>query len=55
VAGHGDLGVRDAGLELHHRVAPLARDVLHAADVGYPVVAHGVRGFTINAQILKLF
>jgi hypothetical protein len=25
------------------------------ADVGYPVVAHGVKGFTINAQILKLF
>jgi len=25
------------------------------ADVGYPVVAHGVKGFTINAQILKVF
>ena len=25
------------------------------ADVGYPVVAQGVKGFTINAQILKLF
>ena len=24
-------------------------------DVGYPVVAHGVKGFTINAQILKVF
>ncbi len=25
------------------------------ADVGYPVVAHGVKGFTINAQVLKVF
>ncbi|HEY1433805.1 MAG TPA: hypothetical protein VGG65_00435, partial [Thermoanaerobaculia bacterium] len=25
------------------------------ADAGYPVVAHGVKGFTINAQILKVF
>jgi hypothetical protein len=25
------------------------------ADVGYPVVNHGVKGFTINAQILKVF
>ncbi len=25
------------------------------AEVGYPVVAQGVKGFTINAQILKLF
>jgi hypothetical protein len=25
------------------------------ADLGYPVVAHGVKGFTINAQILKVF
>ena len=25
------------------------------AEVGYPVVAQGVQGFTINAQILKLF
>jgi hypothetical protein len=25
------------------------------AEVGYPVVAHGVKGFTINAQLLKLF
>ena len=24
-------------------------------DAGYPVVAHGVKGFTINAQILKVF
>jgi hypothetical protein len=25
------------------------------ADIGYPVVNHGVKGFTINAQVLKLF
>jgi len=25
------------------------------ADIGYPVVNHGVKGFTINAQILKVF
>ena len=25
------------------------------ADLGYPVVNHGVKGFTINAQILKVF
>ncbi len=25
------------------------------ADVGYPVVDHGVKGFTINVQILKVF
>jgi len=25
------------------------------ADLGYPVVAQGVKGFTINAQILKVF
>ncbi|MGH9365571.1 MAG: hypothetical protein ACRD1B_09970 [Thermoanaerobaculia bacterium] len=25
------------------------------AEMGYPVVAHGVKGFTINAQMLKLF
>ncbi len=25
------------------------------AEVGYPVVAQGVKGFTINAQVLKLF
>jgi hypothetical protein len=25
------------------------------ADLGYPVVNHGVKGFTINAQVLKVF
>ncbi len=25
------------------------------AEVGYPVVAHGVHGFTINVQLLKVF
>ena len=24
-------------------------------EAGYPVVAHGVQGFTINAQFLKVF